>query len=259
MNTRFPDADGTHRLGVKRPEPLIDALTKPAPNRFERRVIMRDRLKSIAGHLSDMLEVWEDQDPELLTADEWPFTGSMEDVLADVNASWDVLAQRLEYDQQDAARREQGLPPLAVIDQLDLDLQASWEMVATAALHRLTDFIAASSTPEARVGEFVAAVQDCEKCRNHDPRDRRDHGHLPADYFGGPIARTMGPLVTDSPTPVGWCVRDGQPFETTDEVHYPDGVKPTCEHAGDPPVDKTGQDWRDYIQRVRAIRHIPRP
>ncbi len=43
----------------------------------------------------------------------------------------------------------------------------------------------------------MATSDDCEACANHDPRDRRDHGHIPSRFYEKPVAtttlRTMAP------------------------------------------------------------------
>lgn len=53
----------------------------------------------------------------------------------------------------------------------------------------------------------------------------------------------------------GWCVRCGHPYEPAD--YLGPGLWPVCEHAGDPPVDRESDDWRRYVERVRALRYVP--
>lgn len=57
-------------------------------------------------------------------------------------------------------------------------------------------------------------------------------------------------------TTAGWCQRCGRAYETR--------AQPTCECAGDPPVQYHGSpqpnfhpDKRAYLRRVRALRYVP--
>jgi len=54
------------------------------------------------------------------------------------------------------------------------------------------------------------------------------------------------------PEGVGYhCMRCGEPYESR--------TRPTCECAGDPPVERSGPDWAAYANRVIRYRTFPTP
>lgn len=248
MNTRLPDADGTHRLGQPRPEPLLDALTRPTERRtvaagailprpsaqavYEARRFMRDRLVEIDAAVQAMLGHWIEGDyaPDLLAPPEYPFPSSLDDWQALVSGCHEYLTRALDAEADTAAR-----------------------IAATAGVvsHPDPDIVdAAGCTGMARGSDHVTWEDVARSLlARHSELEEREARH-----------RAASQQDTDTEgLPVGWCYRDGEPFESTTEPAYDavGGVKPTCEHAGDPPVDKSGQDWRDYLESVRRIRHIP--
>lgn len=47
------------------------------------------------------------------------------------------------------------------------------------------------------------------------------------------------------------CTRCGHAFETADWLGP--GLWPSCECAGDPPVDRESPDWSAYVARVARL------
>jgi hypothetical protein len=281
MNTRLPDADGTHRPGTTYDtdgpgralaaprRPLPDAVTPSAhpvpPSRLhEARRFMRDRLVDIDHAVQAMLTEWVQSDlpPDLLAPTEYPFPSSLDDFQALLSGCHEYLSRALEHDEDEAARIAHAtFPDADVVDAAGLTGatrgrdHVTWEDVARSLLTRHGDLELAEArhraashqeamTPGYRApGHSHNATVPCtpQKCTGHP--DWQD-------------IRAASQDVDVVHHAVGWCYRDGQPFESTTDPSYR-GYRPICEHAGDPPIDRSGQDWTDYLDRVDAIRHIP--
>lgn len=55
----------------------------------------------------------------------------------------------------------------------------------------------------------------------------------------------------------GYCYACGSAYQRFEDPHGATLLMPTCECAGDPPVDHSGDDWLIHLGNVHRLHYSP--